>query len=145
MKKFIGYLFIIFLLTSPLSGCEVKTKYEFIHDSPDISSIEIVKVGEESSQEIIEQTTISIVDDMERFIEDFNRINCYTIYSDPSGIEDNAVVIKIIYNNDDYELIGVGGQAKYVSGKYDNYVGYQYFDQDQYKALISKYSDNNIG
>lgn len=140
MKKLISYSFIILLLIASLNGCEVKTKYKFIHDVSYISSIEIVKVSEETSQEVIEQTTISVVNDIESFIDDFMQINCYSIYSDPSGIENNTVVIKIIYNNDDYELIGVEGQAKYISGKYKNYVGYQYFDENQYETLILKYS-----
>lgn len=140
MKKIIACLFVIFLFSLLFSACEIRAKYKFLHDSSKISFIEIVEVGDENSQGNIEQNTIYIIDDIDAFIEDFAKVDCYILYSDPAGIENNTTVIKVIYNNNDYELIGVEGQAQYLNGEYENYVGYRYFDRDQYESLILKYS-----
>ena len=51
----------------------------------------------------------------------------------------NICAIKIIYSNDDYELISSNGQARYTQKKYKNYVGYYYFNDDEFDELIDKY------
>lgn len=140
MKKIIICLPIALVFSILFAACEIQTKYEFLHDSSEISSIEIVEVGEKNSQGNIEQNTIYIIENIEVFMRDFAKVDCYILYSDPTGIENNTTVIKVIYNNNDYELIGADGQAQYINGKYDNYVGYRYFDRDQYESLLLKYS-----
>lgn len=140
MKKVIVCLFITFLFSTLFIACEIQSEYKFLHDPSEISSIEIVEIGEENSQGNIEQNTIYIIENIEVFMRDFAKVDCYILYSDPTGIENNTTVIKVIYNNDDYELIGVDGQAQYTNGEYDNYVGYRYFDRDQYESLLLKYS-----
>lgn len=124
-----------------LASCETEARYKFIHDPSDIAAIEIIEVGEENSQGSIDQTTVCVVHDIKAFMNDFTQLTCYYLYTDPVGIEKNSTVIKIIYNNNDYELISASGQARCINGQYNNYVGYRYFDQEQYEALISKYSD----
>ena len=75
--------------------------------------IEIVKVSRDESTGEIEQTTISTIDDIEVFLKDFSQVNCYLIYTDPKGIDDSALVIKIVYQDGEYELIDVRGQDVY--------------------------------
>lgn len=131
----------IALLTVFLVSCETEARYKLIHDPSDICAIEIIEVGEENAQGPIQQTTVCVINDITAFMNDFTQLTCYYLYTDPVGIENNSTVIKIIYNNNDYELISASGQARCINGQYNNYVGYRYFDKEQYEALISKYSN----
>lgn len=79
---------------------------------------------------------------METFLKDFSQVSCYLHHTDPIGIEDNILVVKIIYKNGEYELIDAGGQAQYTNERrFRNYTGYRSFDDIEFKNLISKYSE----
>lgn len=140
MRKLISYLSIA-LLTVFLVSCETEARYKLMYDLSDICGIEIIEVGEENAQGSIQQTTVCVINDITAFMNDFTQLTCYYLYTDPVGIENNSTVIKIIYNNNDYELISASGQARCINGQYNNYVGCRYFDKEQYEALISKYSN----
>ena len=68
-------------------------------------------------------------------------IDCYYHYTDPTGINENTTVIKVLYNSGEYELIDFGGQSTYTNeNQYKHYAGYRYFDEEQFKNLITKYT-----
>ena len=83
------------------------------------------------------------VEDQKAFIADFRDVNCFTYYGDPTGVTPEGVedtVIKILYKNDEYELINWKGQAEYTSEKgFRYYAGYSVFDEQAFEALIEEY------
>ena len=140
MKKLLC-LFIVLIVVFA-GGCSIKAAYKFLQSPTEISVIEIVKVSRDESTGEIEQTTISTIDDIEVFLKDFSQVNCYLIYTDPKGIDDSALVIKIVYQDGEYELIDVRGQTQYTDESgFRNYTGYRSFDDIEFKNLISKYSE----
>ena len=140
MKKTIVYLFVCLILTaSAMTSCKAKIKYSFLNPITNICAIKIVEVGADDSQGINEQTEIMVIEDIKAFIDDFTQLSCFKVYTDPLGVAPFEIAIKIIYSNDDYELISSNGQARYTKKKYKNYVGYYYFNDDEFDELIDKY------
>ena len=140
MKKTIVYLFVCLILTaSAMTSCKAKIKYSFLNPITNIFAIKIVEVGADDSQGINEQTEIMVIEDIKAFIDDFTQLSCFKVYTDPLGVAPFEIAIKIIYSNDDYELISSNGQARYTQKKYKNYVGYYYFNDDEFDELIDKY------
>ena len=141
MKKTFVYSFLIILIF--FSGCEKQTNYKFLKDFSSVDKIELVKISEpqnESSSKFSQCiTAIQEITDHDEFLERFTNINCYRIYTDPQGISAGSLAIKIQYDNDDFELIGVNGQAKYTNKIYRQYSGYYYFDNKQFDDLVAYY------
>lgn len=106
--------------------------------------IEIVEVGEKKTQnggDAFQQTImICEVPNQIAFLCDFREMNCYWVWNDPMGVQLGEKVIKILYADGDYELIGVNGQAKCKNGRYLWDEGLSCFDENQFNALIAKYS-----
>ena len=138
MKKIFCFLFMLYLLL--LTGCEIKSNYQFLNDTKNIVSIQIVQVTWDNSTHEFKEHTLSTIDDINMFLDEFCKLDCYSLYTDPLGIDDNSIVIKIIYNNQEYELISSGGRAQYTQKKgFQNYTGYRYFDDEPFQKLIEKY------
>lgn len=117
--------------------------YRFLHSMEEIDAIEIVKIDIDNSTGIIEQISICSIEDIDTFMDDFSRVTCYWHYSDPTAPGDDARVIKIGYNNGEYELIAADGQSQYTNDRlFQYYTGYRYFDEEQFDELISKYVEN---
>lgn len=132
----------ILLSSILLMGCEKKVDYEFLHSLDEVSVIEIVKVNDVYENDELKQEKMSEIENINEFFMEFQNLDCYSIYTDPQGIEGEQEIIKITYENGEYELIDVDGQATYThSKKFKNYRGYYYFEQDQFDELINKYSD----
>lgn len=140
MKKVRLRIFVLMLMLC-CAGCKKKDKYEFLQDISEIKSIEIVEIGVlEKNTEEISMSVLSVIEEKDAFLTEFLEINCFSLFGDPQGVGEYSEVIKITYNDDEYELIDVGGQAEYThERKFKNYVGYRYFDEIQFEALISKY------
>ena len=146
MKKIILGIFVLMVVFFTLSACSGKKAYEFINEESEISTIEIVKLCEYDKEAgEFREEIISTIEDHSTFLSDFKKIDCYNHWSDPTGVEENDVVIKITYKNGEYELIHHYGQGKYRHFE-DNpsflqvYAGYRYFDEEQFNDLIEKYS-----
>ncbi len=141
MKKTVMCIYFVVILCM-LVSCEKKARYEFLHNQSEITAIEIVEVGEADELGINAQTILYEVSDIDAFMKRFNSMDCYFVYSDPVGVDAKTAVIKLIYENDEYELIGVNGQAEYTKEKqYRNYVGQRYFDKEQFNDFLSSYID----
>lgn len=140
MKKIIVTIF-AFTIMFLCGGCEKKAEYEFLHDLSEISTIEIVKIGEAiEGEEIIPMTSTCVVTNKDDFLIEFLEMSCYSAWGDPQSVREEATVIKIIYNNEEFELIDVGGQSEYTHERgYRHYAGYRYFDENQFEKLLSKY------
>lgn len=147
LKKIIFLVFILMILTGVLSLCSGKKAYEFMNDESEISTIEIVKLCEYDQEKgEYQEQLISTVEDHEAFLSDFKKVDCYNHWMDPSGVFEDDIVIKIYYENGEYELIHYSGQGEYrhlEDGRsfFAEYAGYRYFDEEQFNQLIEEYSE----
>ena len=142
MKKIVVVILSVLLLICSNAACRVREAYGFINPSESIINISIVKLSFENEELL--QTTVATVDDTSLFLADFRKIKCYVYFGDPSGITPEGIsdtVIKIDYENSEYELINWNGQARYtIEGGFNYYYGFNIFDEEQFEALIEKYS-----
>ncbi len=146
MKKIFFGISLLIVVVFTLSACNVKKTYEFINEESEISTIEIVKLCEYDQEKgEYKEDLISVVEDHSAFLSDFKKLKCYNHWTDPIGVFENDIVIKITYKNGEYELIHNSGQGKYRYFE-DNpsflqvYAGHRYFDEEQFNDLIEKYS-----
>ncbi|MBQ4594129.1 MAG: hypothetical protein IJA81_05830 [Akkermansia sp.] len=107
-----------------------------MNDVSEISAIEIVQlVGYNlDSYEFIENTLVTI-ENHETFIDEFSKLKCKTHYSEPHSLEEGEVVIKVTYNNGEYELIHA--KAQYRCRVKNRGYGYQIFDEEQFNSFLS--------
>lgn len=117
-------------------------EYDFLNSADKISEIAIVRLNFDDDG-VLMQTEIKKIENINEFLEDFKKIDCYIYFGDPisatpEGIEDT--VIKIIYVNNEYELINWNGQSEYtIERGLDYYAGFNVFDEQQFEKLIEKY------
>ena len=125
-----------------LNACRVRETYSLLHSTDEISSVYIAYVQFDDKDQVV-QTERSKINDVDAFIDDFKKVACYTYFGDPVGPVDKAEVadvIKIVYDNGDYELIAYNGQAEYTQARgYNHYAGFSIFDEEQFMTLISNY------
>lgn len=110
-----------------------------MYDISQINKIQIVEVGYQIVAGELEQKIVGEVTDNTAFLDSFSQLECFLNTGDPRGIGGRQKVIKIVYCNGDYELIGKEGQGKYLSGQYKHYAGYRFFDDEQFEELIARY------
>lgn len=119
MKKIVIFVSLIMVLNLFFCSCTHQPSYDFLNSSNTITSVSIVKVTFDNNGEIV-QTELKIIDNIDNFLEDFCQIDCRTYFGDPIGVTEEGVedyVIKIAYDNDEYELINYKGQSNYTSQK----------------------------
>lgn len=144
MKK-MQIMWVSIVLTFSMTACNVKSTYNFLHSAEQITSVYIVDVqfDKEGNVQYTKHTTINNVDD---FLDDFEEVSCRQYFGDPIGLSETSKVmdvIKVVYENNDYELIAWNGQAEYTQERgFRNYVGYRVFDKIQFMTLIMEYSPN---
>ena len=143
MKKNYSIFCLIVFLSLLFISCSVEEDYQFLCSPEDIISISVVSLSDENGE--IVQNELNVIDNLDAFLNDFQSIHCRGVYGgSPSGViieNSREVVIKILYSNDEYEFINWRGQAKYTQEKgFRFYAGFYVFDQEEFKALIEKYS-----
>lgn len=82
-------------------------------------------------------TVLVQISNYELFIERLNQMNHSVNWGDPGRLHEQYIVIKINYNNGDFDLIYPNAQWFNRSGVNQN--GYFFFDQEQFNALIADY------
>ena len=115
MKKWSTFVCLLFVILS-ISGCEVRATYKFMHDTDQVYAIQIVEAGYEIVDGELEQTIICEIKEKDEFLDSFLKLDCFALNGDPRGIPGGKKVIKVIYCNGDYELIGADGQGKHQNG-----------------------------
>jgi len=149
IEKILVFVVVPVLIVVLLCHCCVSLNkvrsYEFMSDPAEITSIEIVVLGEyDKDIGHFEENVISVIEDHETFLNEFRALECRQHFMDPLGVSEGSTVIKLTYSNGSYELISGLGIGKYVkyedgSGKLFPYSGYQTFDE-KFPELIEKYS-----
>ena len=113
-KKIISGISVLMVVVSMLSACNGKKPYEFINEESEMNTIEIVKLCEHDHEKgEFQEELISVVEDHSAFLSDFKKVECYNHWTDPTGVSEDDVVIKITYMNGEYELIHNSGQTLY--------------------------------
>ena len=120
----------------------VPTKYKFLDSSSEIEKIEIVEVTGNYIGGQDEQIFICSVEEKEALLKDLKELKCSRILGDPTCIQPGDKVVKIIYKNGEYELIGYYGQAKYTKERgYQKHKGRRSFQENDFEAFVMKYID----
>ena len=138
------------LITKYVAEDNIKLEYNFLKSNTEISSIEIVKLGEwdeERGAQPPDQTVVGNVENVSEFLDSFSEMDCYFNAKYPTRVRDNSIAIKINYTYDDYregdyglyELIDAYGQSICVYDQYFAINGYRYFDKNQFSNLIKEY------
>jgi hypothetical protein len=143
-KQKVAFVLILMLILAVVfAGCSYRDAYKLLHDVDQISSVEIVTVFFDDEGIANQQVKVRI-SDVEAFIKDFRSVTCYCHFGGPTGVEKSLSgndVIKITYQNGEYELIDWKGQSEYTQERgFYYYAGFNVFDEEQFEELIEKYS-----
>jgi len=143
MKKYILCICFIIIIALSFSGCFSlfsSTSNRYMDDESNITSIEVVKLGEfnQNNYKFNEESVLFKVENLKQFCEDFSKVSRSTNNGDPRSLYTGDIVIKIVYSNENYELISFTAQSRYYTERHRN--GYNFFNEDEFKALISKYA-----
>lgn len=133
---------LIFTVLLSLYACRRKVSYKYMYDEDDIVEVHIVSFHNTDDGDFYTEH-VKTIENLDAFMEDFNSVDCFVWWGDPTGIDsrfDGENIVKLIYSNGDYELINWFGQAEYTSDKgITFYAGIRIFDETQFKDLVSKY------
>ena len=111
-------------------------KYEC--EVTEVESIQIVRLDEYIEGECrFEYAILAEITDHATFINKLNNLKHSVNWGDPTHMELEYVVIKIVYHNGDFDLIHQKAQWFNRDGR--NRSGFFFFDQNQFLALISEY------
>lgn len=158
LLRFLIILIIAISLCLSLVGCGfvfdaiLKTEFNFLHETSEIESIQIVIIGEitQTTDASSENPTkvytpkfdvILNIREIESFIDDFSKIDCHRS-SPPNSPVLGDTGIKIIYKNGDYDVICCNSQGEYRDGFYYADSGTVDFDKTQFNELINKYTND---
>lgn len=130
------------LCTIMLSSCRHPEKYPFMKPIEEISSIYIVFISFNENGAVVE-TELASIEDAKTFVDDFQKVDCFTWFGDPLPVTEEGVespAIKIVYQDGVYELINWCGQSVFLHDKgLQYYVGYSVFDEKQFTDLLNKH------
>ena len=141
MKKNIQVFLLLFAVMLFITACRHKNTYDFLNSTDDIVSVSIVNLSFDENRALVE-TEVKQVADINGFLNQFSSLDCYTYFGDPvaatpEGTEET--VIKILYDNGEYELINWRGQSRFLAERgLKYYAGYRVFDEQPFEALIKK-------
>ena len=138
-RRILSVVLCLIIIFSTVFLCGCKKNYRFLNDTSEIHSIEIVTLGPPQDGDIIpQQTVVCKVEDISGFLQDFSKVDCFS-QMPPSEVRELSTVIKITYNNGEYELIDSEGQSQFYDGYYYFYCGSYHLDEEQFQNLIKKY------
>jgi hypothetical protein len=128
----------LFLCVVCCSGCG-EIEYEFLHSTDDIVTIEIVqKSAYQKGEKEPQYTEICKIEEKDVFLADFKMLTCYRTADPPKVVPDDAIVIRIVYSNGDYELIHYCAQIRVHDGEINPY-GIATLLQEEFDQLLEKY------
>lgn len=137
-KKFFVIFVSLFLFL--LSSCRMQAEYKFMREPSRIERIEIVRLEETSKYDVFSAKTLATVGDADSFLKGFKSLKCRLHYTAPKGVHSGENVIKFVYTNDEYELVGIYGSAYNTTvGGFVNYRGYYYFEKEEFTSFIERY------
>ncbi len=144
MKKRCAFILMLLLMLL-LTSCRVKGKYPFLHSTDDIKEISIVEVSD-GGMSGLSENELKIIENNSEFLDDFQKLNCYINLGEPVGAiaygKESDIVIKILYDQGEYEYINWCGQSRYTDFyEFKYYMGRRFFEEDQFEEFIDKVLD----
>lgn len=139
-RKLICVLTFLFII--PLFACAVPESNTFRDKLDEIESISIVEVGEfDHENSLYFEIPLATVSELEEFAEKLAKLPYKYMFGDPVELVTGDVVIKIVYDNGDFDFIAWNAQRKYQfseSGVQAHY-GFTLFDKAGFDALMDQY------
>ena len=144
MKKILLVVIVVVLSLLLVSCGPFLHKYRLLSSESEISEISIVTAYFDDNNEFM-QSEIITINDIDEFMKDFRKVSAtYVILGDPRGLfptDEEGTIIRITYNNGEYELINWYGQSRYtIESGFRYYNGDWFFDEEQFNNLIDKYN-----
>lgn len=147
IKVFKLFIAIIVICIFLLRGCDIRTKYDYLHDVSMVESVQIVNVGDYNKDEktygirIIEE-----IDDDIDFVGSLKKVKCtYWIPLFPAAIdimpfEGHEIMVQINYSNGDWEWINISNQVQYRQENGEYHYSFKEFNEKQFLNLIETYA-----
>lgn len=139
MKQFRFVLFtFLSLLICLFSGCGLFGDQEYTCDVDNVVSVQIVHLDGFVKEEYRDEYTILCeIEDISGFVEQLESVEHSVNWGDPRPLGTDCIVIRIEYQNGDYDLLHEDAQTFHRSGQ--NNDGFFFFDDNQFQDLISEY------
>ncbi len=139
-------VFALIALVLNLASCYY-TKYRFIHDKSEITSIEIVENRYSVDDNVYKdyQNVLVSIDNVEEFLIEFESVPYKMPFYNGlvTSFGNSEVGIKFIFKNGDYEILssGIYSLEYRKDSGYDHAVSgiIGFFDDEKYEALVGKY------
>lgn len=135
MKR--AYFFLIVLgIISLCCGCGFFGDQEYSCDEGQIARIRIIRLEKYVEAEYrYDYSVLSEIENRTAFIEQLNNMTHSVNWGEPGQFQIGYLVIRIDYQNGDYDLIHPSTQWFNRSGVNQN--GYFFFDQQEFDALVN--------
>lgn len=139
MKKLCSYSVLCIILMLFFCSCGLFGAQEYVCDLERVKSLQIVKLDKYIEEEYrYEYTILSEISEKEAFVKRLNELEHSVNWGDPRQMDIQYIVIRIDYQNGDFDLIHQDAQCFNRSGI--NQYGYFFFDDEQFDMLISDYT-----
>lgn len=126
------------LLICIFSGCGLSGDQEYTCDVDNVVSVQIVHLDGFVKEEYRDEYTILCeIEDIPAFVEQLESVEHSVNWGDPRPLGTDCIVIRIEYQNGDYDLLHEDAQSFHRSGQ--NNSGFFFFDDNQFQNLISEY------
>ena len=121
-------ILLFLILSIILSGCQSR-KFEFAQSLENMDKIEILEIDDEQENILAELTSFDI-------IEDIQNLPYKEYWNDPCQTT-IGLALKVYYNDDSYQIVTWECNA-YFKDNHSDY-GWEYFDKEEYNALLESY------
>ncbi len=148
--KSISLLLVLVSVMLYFTGC-IPSKFDYLHDTTDISKIEVVEFAyvdeAESGSPTTKEVTLATVSDIDDFVSRLSDIPYRYMYNDILyfPVAEKCVAFKISYSNGDYEVFDSNHKVCYYNEtqKTDTNVGMYEFKVERFIELQLSYLSND--
>lgn len=139
MKKVVVPLCILCMILIFLCcSCGLIGPQRYFCDVNEVETIQIVRIDKNVRRDSeCEYTILAQISDTVSFVAQLNQLEHSVNWGDPQTMWAQYIVIKIDYYSGDFDLIHPDAQCFNRSGK--NHLGFFFFNDAQFNALISDY------
>lgn len=137
-RKKILHLVLGIILAFLLCSCGFFGDQEYVCEIENVKSAQIIRLDTYVEGEYrYDYTVLCQIDDTSEFVEKLNNLPHSVNWGEPSDLEVGYIVIRIDYQNGDYDLIHPS--AQWLDRSDGSHYGYFFFEKDEYEELISNY------
>lgn len=135
--KIIKCLFCAVFVVCLCCGCGLLTE-EYVCNVDAVKSVYIVQLDQHIEDEYrFDCAVLCEVNDTTKFVDRLNSLDQHINWGDPRTLCAGYVVVRIEYENGDYDLIHPEATIQYYSNR--NHNAFVFFDTEQFENLISDY------